>query len=165
MNHEEAKLNNFPDGDYTGRVYVKPNKVADEKSLDYERSQLAIELTPTGDDFTDEIVLLNRVLMPNYLVAEPPKGVVDGLAKQLAASQIYLEQTNKLLEKCGVEISSRTEGTLLMQQIARNNSSRPIVSFTMKDGVPTIHKVVSREKPEALNAELEALPDGNDAPI
>lgn len=145
---------NLQDGDYTGRVYVLAAAVADEKSRDCGRSQLAIELTPTGDDFTDEIVLLNRVLMPHYLVAEPPKDIVDGLAKQLAASQIYLEQTNKLLEKCGVEFSSRTEGTLLMQQIARNNSRRPIVSFTMKDGVPTIHKIVSREKPEALNAAL-----------
>lgn len=156
---------NLQDGDYTGRVYVLAAVVADEKSRDYGRRQLVIELTPTGDEFTDEVVLLNRVLMPNYLVAEPPKGVVDGLARQLAASQIYLEQTNKLLEKCGVETSSRTKGTLLMQQISRKNNSRPIVSFTMKKGVPTIHKVVSREKPEALNAALQPLPDGNDAPF
>ncbi len=156
---------NLQDGNYTGRVYVLVAAVADEKSRDYGRRQLVIELTPTGDEFTDEVVLLNRVLMPNYLVAEPPKGVVDGLAKQLAASQIYLEQTNKFLEKCGVEISSRTKGTLLMQQISRNNNSRPIVSFTITDGVPTIHKVVSREKPEALNAALQPLPDGNDAPF
>jgi hypothetical protein len=156
---------NLPNGDYTGRVYIQPDTVGDDKSLDYGRKQLVIELMPTGDEFKDESVSLSRVLLPYYLANKPAPTDEEAFNKWQAASTIYLEQTNKLLEKCGVEISSRTEGTLLMQQIARNNISRPIVSFTMKDGVPTIHEVVSREKPEALNAEPESLPDGNDAPI
>jgi hypothetical protein len=35
----------------------------------------------------------------------------------------------------------------------------------MKDGAPTIHNVISREAPQALNAELQSLPDGNDVPF
>ncbi len=164
MNHEEPKLNNLPDGDYTGRVYILADTVGDEKSLDYGRKKFVIELMPIEDKLKDATVSLNRVLLPHYLASEPPKSITDALDKQRAASKIYLEQTNQLLEKCGVDISE-TDGTRFVQRIAQNNISRPIVSFTMKDGVPTIHKVISREKPEALNAELQSLPDGNDAPI
>ncbi len=164
MNHEEAKPNSLPDGDYTGRVYIKPNTVAGEKSLDYGRGQFVIELMPTEGKFKDEIVFLNRVLLPHYLANKPAPTDKEAFNKWQAASQIYLEQTNKLLQRCGVD-TSEMEGTRLVQRIAQNNVSRAIVSFTMKNGVPTIHSVISRENPAALNAEFESLPDGNDAPI
>lgn len=158
------KIINLPNGDYTGRVYIQVDTVGDNKSLDCGRKQFVIELMPTGDEFKDETVSLNRVMLPHYLANDPPKGIIDGLDKQRAVTKIYLEQTNKLLEKCGVD-TSETDATRFVQQIAQNNISRPIVSFTMKDGVPTIHNVISREKAEVLNAELESLPDGNDAPF
>lgn len=155
---------NLPNGDYTGRVYILADTVGDDKNINYGRKQFVIELMPTGDEFKDETVSLNRLLLPHYLANDPPKSIIDGLDKQRAATKIYLEQTKQLLEKCGVD-TSETDGTRFVQQIARNNRSRPIVSFTMKDGVPTIHSVISREKPEALNAELEPFPDGDDIPI
>ncbi len=155
---------NLQDGDYTGRVFIQPDTVGDDKSRDYGRKQFVIELMPTEDKFKDEIVFLNRVLLPYYLANKPAPTDKEALNKWQAASQIYLEQTNKLLEKCGVDISE-TDATRFVQQIAQNNLSRPIVSFTMKDGAATIHKVISREKPEVLNAELQPLPDGNDAPF
>ena len=155
---------NLPNGDYTGRVYILAATVGDDKSLDYGRKQLVIELMPTGDEFKDETVSLYRVLSPYYLANDPAPTDEESLSKWQAASQIYLEQTNKLLEKCGVDVSEK-EGTRFVQQIAQNNLSRPIVSFTMKDGVPTIHSVIRREKPEVLDAELAPLPDGNDLPV
>jgi hypothetical protein len=94
-----------------------------------ERSEYVIELMPTGDKFRDETVSLNRVLLPHYFAGDPPKSIVDGLNKQRAASAIYLEYTNKLLEKCGVDVSE-TDETRFVQQIAKNNVSRPIVSST-----------------------------------
>lgn len=96
--------------------------------------------------------------------SEPAPSDEKALGKWHGASKTYLEQTNKLLEKCGVD-TSEIDGTRFVQKIAQNNLSRPIVSFTIKDGVPTIHNVISRETPEALNAELESLPDVNDAPF
>jgi hypothetical protein len=60
---------------------------------------------------------------------------------------------------------SETDAPSFVQQMTQNNLSCPIASFTIKDGVPTIDRVVSREKPEALNAELQPLPDGNDPPF
>jgi hypothetical protein len=155
---------NLPNGDYTGRVFIQPDTVGDEKSLDYGRTKFVIELMPTDEKFKDEIVSLNRVLLPHYLANKPMPTDKEAFSKWQAASKIYLEQTNKLLEKCGVD-TSEIDGTRFVQQIAQNNISKPIVSFTMKDGVPTIHSVISRQAPEALNAELESLPDGNDAPI
>jgi hypothetical protein len=155
---------NLPNGDYTGRVFIQPDTVGNDKSLDYGRKQFVIELMPTEDKFKDEVVSLNRVLLPHYLANKPAPSDEEALKKWQAASQIYLEQTNKLLEKCGVDISE-TDATRFVQQIAQNNLSRPIVSFTIKDGVPTIHEVISREAPETLNAELQPLPDGNDAPF
>jgi hypothetical protein len=164
MNHEETKPNNLPDGDYTGRVYISAGTIGDEESLDYGRKQFVIELMLNDEKFKDEMVFLNRVLLPHYLANKPAPTDKEALNKWQAASKIYLEQTNKLLEKCGVDVSE-IEGTRFVQQIAQNNISKPIVSFTMKDGLPTIHSVISREKPEALNAEPESLPDGNDAPF
>lgn len=155
---------NLPNGDYTGRVYVRPDTVGDEKSLDYGRTKFVIELMPTEDKFKDEIVSLNRVLLPYYLANKPAPTDKEALNKWQAASQVYLEQTNKLLEKCGVD-TSEIDGTRFVQRIAQNNRSRSIVSFTMKDGVPTIHNIIGREAPEALNADLESLPDENDAPF
>jgi hypothetical protein len=155
---------NLSNGDYTGRVYIKPKTVGEETSLDYGRIKFVIELMPTEDKFKDTIVYLNRVLLPHYLANKPLQTDKEAFNKWQAASKIYLEQTNQLLKKCGVD-TSETDGTRLVQQIVQNNISRPIVSFTMKDGVPTIHSVIGREKPEALNAELESLPDGNDAPF
>jgi hypothetical protein len=155
---------NLPNGDYTGRVYILADTVGDEKSLDYGRKQLVIELMPIGNDFKNETVSLSRVLLPYYLANKPLQTDGEAFNKWQAASKIYREQTNKLLERCGVN-TSEIDGTRFVQQIAQNNLSRPIVSFTMKEGVPTIHSVISREKPEALNAEPESLPDGNDAPF
>ncbi len=154
----------LPNGDYTGRVYISPDTVGDDKSLDYGRKQFVIELMPTEDKFKDEIAFLNRVLLPYYLANKPAPTDIEALNKWQAASKIYLEQTNKLLEKCGVD-TSEIDGTRFVQQIAQNNLSRPIISFTMKDGLPTIHNVINREAPEALNVEPESLPDGNDAPF
>lgn len=154
----------LPDGDYTGSIYILANTVSDDKSLDYGRTKFVIELMPTEDKFRDEIVSLNRVLLPYYLANKPAPTNEKALNKWQAASKIYLEQTNQLLEKCGVN-TSEMDGTRFVQQIAQNNLSRPIVSFTIKDGVPTIHNVISREAPEALNAEFQSLPDGNDAPF
>lgn len=155
---------NLPNGDYAGRVYILADTVGDEKSLDYGRKKFVIELMPTEDKFKDETVSLNRVLLPHYLANKPMHTNKEAFSKWQAASKIYREQTNKLLERYGVN-TSEIDGTRFVQQIAQNNISRPIVSFTMKDGTPTIHNVISREKPEALNAEPESLPDGNDAPI
>ena len=153
---------NLPNRDYTRRVYILAATVGDEKSRDYGRKQFVIELMPTGDELKDKTIYLNRVLLPHYLANKPAPTDKEALNKWQAASQIYLEQTNKLLEKCGVDVSEK-DATRFVQQIAQNNLSRPIVSFTMKDGVPTVHRVISREAPEALNAEFESLPDGNDA--
>ena len=155
---------NLPNGDYTRRVYILAATVGDEKSRDYGRKQFVIELMPTEDKFTDEIISLNRIMLPHYLANKPAPRDEEALNKWQGASKIYLEQTNKLIEKCGVN-TSEIDGTRFVQQIAQNNLSRPIVSFTMKDGVPTVHRVISREAPEALNAEFESLPDGNDAPF
>ena len=155
---------NLPNGDYTGRVCISPDTVGDEKSLDYGHTNFVIELMPTEDKFKDEIVSLNRVMSPHYLANKPAPSDEEALKKWRGASKIYLEQTKKLLEKCGVN-TSEIDGTRFVQQIAQNNLSRPIVSFTMKDGVPMIHNVISREAPKELNAEFESLPDGNDAPF
>lgn len=159
----EENSNSLPDGDYTGRVFIQPETVADERSPNYGRTKFVIELMPTAEEYEDKTVYLNRVLSPYYLATPPPQSSPD-FEKWRGALKSYMRQTDQILERCGVDISE-TDMTGFVQRIAQNNVSRPIVSFSIKNGVPTVHKVISREKSEALDAELEPLPDGNDIPI
>ena len=119
---------------------------------------------PTAEKYKDESIILNRVMLPHWLANEPAPNDQEALDEWRGEIKIYLRQTNELLERCGVD-TSEIDGTQFVQQIAQNNISRPIVSFTMKEGVPTIHNIISRENPEVSRADLESLPDGNDAPF
>lgn len=65
---------------------------------------------------------MNRVLLPNYLANKPATITEEALNKWRGAAKTYLEQTNKLLEKCGVDISEMEE-TRFVQQIAQNKIS------------------------------------------
>lgn len=159
---EDSKI--LPDGSYLGRVFIYPEKADNPDSLNYGRTMYVFELSIVDENFNDKIVRLPRVLLPHYLANKPPESDAQAIKTWRTSAKNYLRETDRLLEKCGVDVLE-TDPTLFVKKIANNNLSKPIVIFESVNGNIKIRQLVKRENEKALFAELQPLPDGNDAPI
>lgn len=153
---------NLPDSDYVGYVFISVDTVSNERSLNYGRRMYVIELKPINDE-SNRSVVLHRIITPYYLATPPSKTNEKALKKWVTDHNFYSAQTNKLLEKCGVDVSD-LDTTVFVQKLAQNNRSKPTAHFTIKDGLPIVHGVLGREARESIFQSV-SLPDGNDAPL
>lgn len=166
---EPRKPNGFvtlPDGQYIGRVYIKPNTVGTPDSPNYGMKKYQFEYTVTAGEFTGKMAYFHYVIVPHHLAAPPPKSDQLKSARWAAAVRLCLEDADKHLKKCGVETTD-FDPARLVQSIAANNRRKPIVSFSMVSGTPHTNYLISSNVEDRENSLFTGggLPDGNDAPL
>lgn len=163
------KFETLPDGVYTGRVYVEINTVASEKSPNYGRSKYEIKLNVVDGEYKGKMAFNHRVIMPHNLADAPNPALSAEAAvafeKWRTDTRDYLEQTDRILSNCGVDISDKDMARFTLR-IAENNRRNPIVNFSMRNGVPYINGLLQGTNTDSDELfKDQTLPDGNDAPI
>ncbi len=154
----------LPDESYVGRVYIVADTVDDEQSLDYGHKKFVIELTVLEGKYKDEVICFDRLLLPHYLADMPVSTEREALTVWRDAAKNYLRQTNQILGKCGVDILE-VDSTRLVMSIGESNVRKPIVNFTVKNGLPEINRFMKFENNDKYLSKNLRLPDGNDLPL
>lgn len=162
---QKKTFETLPDGQYAGRVHIQADTVGSEKSPNFGRKKYAISLTVVDGEMKGKMAYNHRVILPHNLASMPPDNDPEKLAIWRSEVKTYLRQTDKILKACGVEVSD-TDMNRFILRIAENNRRKPIVDFTMRNGVPYINHLIQTESEADKDGLFTPdLPDGNDLPL
>ena len=107
----------------------------------------------------------HRVIQPSYLGNRPPDTDCAACTAWQKRVKDYLKKTDVILGNCGVDTPD-PDMNRFVQKIGTNNARRPIVNFTVRNGVAYVNYVVDdgqgrEEIAKSLFDDDANLPDGN----
>lgn len=158
---EKTAFENLPDGQYIGKVYILVGTVSGNNP-NHGRSKYEIRLTVAEDDQKGKMAYHHRVILPHYLANKPTEA--SKLTNWKDQVNKYWDKTEEILIACGVEAKGETDMQRLTLKIGENNRRKPLVNFSVKNGIPYINHLITNEESNSLFTEM-TLPDGSDAPI
>ena len=155
-----------PDGEYTGRVHILANTVADEKSTNFGLKKWEIQILIAEGEEAGNTAYVNRVHLPSYLNVRPTdEGEVPAWRSK---AKNYIRQTDRILAKCGVDISD-TDPDMIVKRITENNRRKRFVNIVVKNGNTYVNDFIENNVEDGENSLLgeqyNNLPSGDDMPL